>query len=177
MAQFDQFIKIDSIPGESTDAKHMDEIEVLSYHFGMTHGEAGASSTGGARTGGRISHKPFTFTKLVDKASAKVLEKACDGSHIPKAVFTAHRATGDKQKYLQIDMDHVVVSSFTNKVASSEERELGSVKGAGEMLHIEEVSLNYGAIKFTYTHTDHETGKAKGDVVAGWSLIKNAKHG
>jgi len=177
MAQFDQFIKIDQIPGESTDAKHIDEIEVISWGIGMSHGEAGASSTGGARTGGRISHKPFVFTKLLDKASAKLLEKACDGTHIPKAVFQAHRATGDKQKYLQIDMDHLVVSHFETRPPEESERQALSRTGAGEMLQIEEVRLNYGAIKFTYTHTDHETGKAKGDVVAGWSLIKNAKHG
>ena len=43
------------------------------------------------------------------------------------------------------------------------------------MLQLEEISLNYGTIKFTYTATDHATGKPSGDVVAGWSLIKNAK--
>ena len=96
MAEYDYFIKIDQIPGESTDDKHKDEIEVLSYSFGMVHGETGAASTGGARTGGRVKHQPFNFVKLVDKASAKLLEKACDGTHIPKAVFTAHRATGQK---------------------------------------------------------------------------------
>jgi len=175
MAQFDYFIKIDQIPGESTDAKHTDEIEVLSYSFGMSHGEAGASSTGGARTGGRIAHKPFLFTKLIDKASAKLLEKACDGTHIPKAVFTAHRATGEKQKYLQIDLGDIVVSSFHSKLPDESERQATEEKGGGIMLQIEEVALNYGSIKFTYTHTDHQTGKAKGDVVAGWSLIKNAK--
>lgn len=175
MAQFDQFIKIDSIPGESTDAKHVGEIEVLSYSFGMQHGEGGASSTGGARTGGRISHKPFVFTKLIDKASAKLMEKACDGSHIPKAVFQAHRATGEKQKYLQIDFENLVVSRFESKLPDESERQIESRTGAGEMLQIEEVALNYGSIKFTYTETDHDTGKPKGDVVAGWSLTKNTK--
>jgi type VI secretion system secreted protein Hcp len=175
MAQFDYFIKIDQIPGESTDAKHMDEIEVLTYSFGMSHGEAGASSTGGARTGGRIAHKPFVFTKLVDKASAKLMEKACDGTHIPKAVFTAHRATGDKQKYLQIDFADLIVSSFHSSHPENSERQSSEEQGGGVMLQIEEVALNYGSIKFTYTHTDHQTGKPKGDVVAGWSLIKNAK--
>jgi len=173
MAQFDYFIKIDQIPGESTDAKHTDEIEVLSYSFGMSHGEAGASSTGGARTGGRIAHKPFLFTKLIDKASAKLLEKACDGTHIPKAVFTAHRATGDKQKYLQIDFEHIVVSRFESKLPDESERQAESRTGAGEMLQIEEVALNYGSIKLTYTETDHGTGKAKGDIKAHWDLKAN----
>ena len=32
---FDAFLKIDGIPGESTDDKHKDWIEVLSFDFGM----------------------------------------------------------------------------------------------------------------------------------------------
>ena len=33
---FDAFLKIDGIPGESTDDKHKDWIEILSFDFGMT---------------------------------------------------------------------------------------------------------------------------------------------
>lgn len=175
MAQFDYFIKIDQIPGESTDEKHKDEIEVLSYQFGMEHGDAGSSSTGGARTAGRVRHKPFQFTKVIDKASAKLLEKCCNGTHIPKAVFTAHRAQGDKQKYLQIDFTDIIVSNWKAAPQPAVERSIAGEGGGGVMLQEESVELNYGSIKFTYTATDHKTGKAAGDVVAGWDLIANKK--
>jgi len=175
MAQFDYFIKIDQIPGESTDEKHKDEIEVLTYSFGMEHGDTGSTSTGGARTGGRIRHQPFVFTKVIDKASPKLLEKACDGTHIPKAVFTAHRATGQKQKYLQIDLSDLIVSSWITKQQDATERGAEAAAGGGVMLQIEEVALNYATIKFTYTLTDHLTGKPAGDVAAGWDLAKNKK--
>lgn len=175
MAQFDYFIKIDSIPGESTDEKHKDEIEVLSFSFGMQHGDAGSASTGGARTAGRIRHKPFEFTKVFDKASAKLLEKCCDGSHIPKACFKANRATGTKQKYLQIDFTDIIVSHWKSAPQASSERHIEGQAGGGVMLQTEHVELNYGSIKFTYTATDHKTGKASGDVVAGWDLIQNKK--
>ena len=175
MAQLDYFIKIDGIPGESTDEKHKDEIEVLSYEFGMKHGDAGSSSTGGARTAGRVAHKPFTFTKVTDKASAKLLEKCCNGTHIPKAVFTAHRATGDKQKYLQIDFTDIIVSSWNSAQLPASERQIAGEAGGGLMLQEEKVELNYGSIKMTYTFTDHKTGKPAGDVVAGWDLIANKK--
>jgi type VI secretion system secreted protein Hcp len=36
MAAFDYFLKIDGIPGESTDSKHKDEIDVLSWSWGET---------------------------------------------------------------------------------------------------------------------------------------------
>jgi type VI secretion system secreted protein Hcp len=175
MAQLDYFIKIDQIPGESTDEKHKDEIEVLSYSFGMKHGDAGSTSTGGARTAGRVAHKPFLFSKVTDKASAKLLEKCCNGTHIPKAVFTAHRATDTKQKYLQIDFTDIIVSSWSSTQSATTERGAGAEAGGGVMLMEENVELNYGSIKFTYTATDHKTGKPSGDVVAGWDLVANKK--
>ena len=127
MAQLDYFIKIDQIPGESTDEKHKDEIEVLSFDFGMEHGDGGSSSTGGSRTAGRVRHKPFKFVKVTDKASAKLLEKCCDGTHIPKAVFTAHRAQGAKLKFLQIDFTDVLVSSWQTSQTPSSERAIACV--------------------------------------------------
>jgi type VI secretion system secreted protein Hcp len=175
MAQLDYFIKIDQIPGESTDEKHKDEIEVLSYTFGMKHGDAGSTSTGGARTAGRVAHRPFQFSKVTDKASAKLLEKCCNGTHIPKAVFTAHRATDQKQKYLQIDFTDIIVSSWSSTQLPTTERGAGAEAGGGVMLQEEAVELNYGSIKFTYTATDHKTGKPAGDVVAGWDLVANKK--
>ena len=175
MSELDYFIKIDQIPGESTDEKHKDEIEVLSYAFGMKHGDAGSTSTGGARTAGRVSHQPFRFTKVTDKASAMLLEKCCNGTHIPKAVFTAHRATGQMQKYMQIDLSDIIVSFWGSALTAPTDREEGAEAGGGTKLTYEEVSLNYGSIKFTYTVTDHKTGKAAGDVFAGWDLVANKK--
>lgn len=175
MAQHDYFIKIDQIKGESTDEKHKDEIEIISYAFGMKHGDAGSSSTGGARTAGRVTHAPFVFTKVTDIASPKLLEKCCDGTHIPKAVFTAHRATGSKQKYLQVDFTDLIVSNWQTAQAPPSERGLDAEAGSGVMLQMETVALNYGSIKFIYTATDHKTGKPSGDVQAGWDLIANKK--
>ena len=41
----DFFLKIDGIPGESTDAKHKDEIDVLSWSWGAN--QTGTMSYGG----------------------------------------------------------------------------------------------------------------------------------
>ena len=40
MAAVDYFIKFDGIKGESTDAKHKDEIDVESWSWGETHAGA-----------------------------------------------------------------------------------------------------------------------------------------
>ena len=43
---FDAFLKVDGIPGESTDDKHKDWIEVLSFNHGVSQPAGGS---GGAR--------------------------------------------------------------------------------------------------------------------------------
>ena len=43
----DYFLKIDSVPGESLDARHHDEIEVLSYSWGETNAGPMSAGSGG----------------------------------------------------------------------------------------------------------------------------------
>jgi type VI secretion system secreted protein Hcp len=159
---FDAFLKISDIPGESTDDKHKDWIEVLSYAHGLSQ-PATTRSTAGAASGERCNHQDFSVVKVLDKASAKLALFCCNGKHIPSVKLELCRATGDKTKYMEYLMTDVIVSSV---------RPGGSSHG-GENLPLEEVSFNYGKIEWTYTETDHGTGKPKGDVKANWDLKAN----
>ena len=67
---FDAFIKIDGIPGESTDDKHKDWIEILSFHWGVSQPSSGGRSTGGAASAERCNHTDFSIVHTLDKASA-----------------------------------------------------------------------------------------------------------
>lgn len=160
---FDAFLKIDGVPGESTDDKHKDWIEVLSYSHGLSQPAAGARSTGGAGSAERCNHQDFSIVKVLDKASPKLALFCCNGNHIKSVKLELCRATGDKQKYMEYLLSDVIVSGV---------RPGGSAQG-GETLPLEEVSFNYGKIEWTYTETDHQTGKPKGDVKAHWDLVHN----
>ncbi len=160
---FDCFIQIQDIPGESTDDKHGGWIEVLSYSHGLAQPTSGSSSSGGGRSAERCDHQDFSIVKTLDKASPKLALYCCNGAHIPKITVELCRASGDKQKYMQYVLSESIVSSV---------RPGGSSQG-GEELPLEEVSFNYGKIEWVYTETDHKTGKAKGDVKAGWDLTAN----
>ena len=59
MAAVDYFIKFDGIKGESTDAKHKDEIDVESWSWGETHAGAAASGGGGGRRQGLDAGLPL----------------------------------------------------------------------------------------------------------------------
>jgi type VI secretion system secreted protein Hcp len=160
---FDAFLKVSTVPGESTDDKHKDWIEVLSYSWGVSQPSAGSRSTAGAASAERTNHQDFSIVKVLDKASVKLFLSCCKGEHIPEVKLELCRATGDKTKYMEYKMTDVLVTSM---------RPGGSAHG-GETLPLEEVSFNYGKIELTYTETDHGTGKPKGDVKSNWDLKIN----
>jgi type VI secretion system secreted protein Hcp len=160
---FDAFLKIETIPGESSDSKHANWIEVLSYSHVVSQLSSGSASSGGARSSSRCDHADFSVVKTLDKASPLLNLACCNGEHIKKVDLHLSRATGDKQVYMKYEMEDVIVSSV---------RPGGSSKG-GEPLPLEEVSFNYGKISWTYTETDHKSGKAKGDIKKFWDLTTN----
>ncbi len=160
---FDTFLKIGTIPGESTDDKHKDWIEVLSFSHGVSQPATGSVSSGGARSAERCDHSDFSIVKSLDKASPKLNLACCNGEHIKEVTVELCRATQDKARYMQYKMEDVIVTSV---------RPGGSAQG-GETLPLEEVSFNYAKISWVYTETDHKTGKAKGDVQTHWDQGAN----
>ncbi len=160
----DMFLKITTIPGESTDDKHKDWIEVLSFSWGVSQPSAGARSSGGAAASERCNHQDFSIVHTLDKASPKLFLACCKGEHIPEVKLELCRATGDKTKYMEYKMEDVIVTSV---------RPGGSAQGS-ETLPLEEVSFNYGIITLDYILTDHKTGKGKGSAGATkWDLTIN----
>lgn len=160
---FDCFIQIEGIPGESTDDKHTNWIEVLSYSHAVSQMSSGRASTSGGRTGERCDHTDFSITKTLDKASPKLALFCCNGTHIPKITMELCRATGDKQKYMVYILSDVIISSVSP----------GGASQGGESIPVETVTMNYGKIEWVYTETDHKTGKPKGDVKTHWDLTTN----
>ena len=161
---FDGFIKIDGIEGESNDSKHKNEIEVLSYSFGVSQAITGTVSSTGTFTGQRADLSPLSFTKQLDKSSPKLKVACASGEHVKSAVLTLCRAGGDKQPYMEYKLTDVLVSGV---------RAGGASHGEGGV-PIEEVSLHYGKIEWKYTVIGLD-GKPAGNVSAGWNLKENKK--
>jgi type VI secretion system secreted protein Hcp len=160
---FDAFLKMTTIPGESTDDKHKDWIEILSYNQGVSQPRVGTGSSSGAQSAQRADFGDFSFVHHLDKASPKLFLACATGEHISEATLQLHRATGDKQKYMEYKMTDVIVTSV---------RPAGASQG-GDTLPLEEFSLNYSKIEWTYTSTDNKTGKPMGDVKTHWDRSIN----
>lgn len=130
------FARIDTIEGESSDARHKGEIDVLSWSWGVSHsGAVGRGAGGGA---GRASFHDFNFTHHVDKASP-ILMKACStGQHIKDATITVRKAGEGQQDYLIITMTDLLVTSVSTSVSAE-----GDTTMEGVTLAFAKVDLEY----------------------------------
>jgi type VI secretion system secreted protein Hcp len=91
----DMFMQIDDIKGESTDASHKDEIEVLS--FGWATKQSGSAHSGTGAGSGKVSVGDLSFTKYVDRSSPVLFKLCCNGKHFQAAQLTIRKAGGPSQ--------------------------------------------------------------------------------
>ena len=126
----DIFAKIGDIKGESVDAKHKDEIEVLSLSWGVTN--SATIKTGGGGSASKASFQDLAFLHSIDKASPNLLHACATGAHIKEATITHRKAGKGQQEYLIIKMNDVIVTSValsdTSSGASSENVSLAFAK-------------------------------------------------
>src|SRR5262249_51821707 len=162
---FDAFIKLDGIPGESTDDKHKEWIEVLSFNHGITQPVSATASSAGGAPSERCQHQDFVIVKYLDKASPKLYEFCSTGQPIKEITLELCRAGGDKLKYMEVKMEEAIVSHVAP----------GGNGKAGDNLPTESVSFNYGRIKWTYTQQKRPDGTGGGNVTGGWDLTANKK--
>ena len=130
------FARIGTIQGESQDDKHKDEIEVLSWSWGVS--QSGTIVHGGGGGAGRASFQDFNFTHSVDKASPVLMTACATGEHIKDATITVRKAGKDEQEYLVIEMTDVLVTSV-------------STSGSEGDTPMEAVALAFAGVDLDYT--------------------------
>ena len=168
---FDAFLNIDGVPGESTDDKHKGWIEILSFSHGANQPSSATASSAGGGTTERVTFDDLTVTKHIDKASAKLHELCASGKHIATVTLQLNRAGGDKLQYMEVKMEQVIISAVqaTGNAAGTTTGNAGTP----DNLPVEEVSFNFGKIKWTYTQQKRADGSGGGNVTGGWDLTAN----
>jgi type VI secretion system secreted protein Hcp len=107
----DIFAKLGDIKGESLDNKHKDQIELLSWSWGVAN--AGQRSTGGGGRSGKPTFLDLSFTHKIDKASPSLLRGCAIGQHLKEATITRRKAGKGQQEFLVIMMNDVTITSVT----------------------------------------------------------------
>jgi len=154
----DIFLKLGDVNGDSVDKVHAGEIDVLAWGWGMTQsGDMHAASGGGA---GRVDVQDISFTKKVDRASPNLIKFCCNGEAFKTATLTVRKAGKDPLEYLVIELENVVISSFS----------LGG--SPGDEVLTENVSLNFAKFKYVYT-AQMDDGSGGASIDAGYDIRTN----
>jgi type VI secretion system secreted protein Hcp len=141
----DIFAKLGDIKGESLDSKHKEEIEVLSFSWGVSN--AGPSGSGG--TAGKATFRELTMLHKVDKASPVLMKACATGQHLPQVTITQRKAGKDQHDYLIIKMNDVIITSVSDETAAGQ-------PGSETV-----------ALAFSKVHLEHKVFKADGSATSG----------
>ena len=131
----DIFAKIGDIKGESLDSKHKDEIEVLSFSWGLTNG-ANIGAGGGAGAG-KATFQDLTIVHTIDKASPLLMKACATGQHLKEATITHRKAGKGQQEFLIVKMNDVLITGVVHGGAT------GSPASESVSLVFAKVDLEY----------------------------------
>lgn len=139
-AASDLFLKIDTIPGESTAETHPGEIEILAWSWGMDRPST-AMTTSLALSLGRPCVSEISMSKFVDKASPKLMGALIGGTVLSRVKLSVSQTGGlaAPVDYFTIDMSNAYVTSL---------QESGS---AGGDRPVENFALKFAQATVTYT--------------------------
>jgi type VI secretion system secreted protein Hcp len=125
------------INGEAQDSSHKNEIEVLSWSWGIQ----GRSSLGGGGATGKATMRELRIIKKVDKASTALMSALRTNEAIKEAVLTLRKTGGSKLEYLKITIQDGRVTAL--------DIDAGDTSGSSTL--VEKVSFTFNKIAVEYT--------------------------
>ncbi len=151
----DAVLRIDNIQGESTVAGHSNEIDILSYSYGIS--SCNQVSSGSTKTS---SCRPITsemsFMMVLNRATMQLKNAITSGKIIPSADFTYIKMGDTPFEYYKVHMENINVTSIQES-GSSEKPTVS-------------LSLAFSRIAWKYTMQDPNTGGAGEVTTGGWDF-------
>ncbi|MDR0587675.1 MAG: type VI secretion system tube protein Hcp [Burkholderiales bacterium] len=161
----DIYLKFDNptVNSESMDKDHAGWIEVDFWESTLKQPRSVTASTAGGHTSERTEHAPMVFHKLLDLSSPLLYQHLSGGTTFDEVTVEFFRADGEgnRVKYLEIKMKHVIISSIRSYVP-----EVSSP--------FEVFELKYASIQWKYSKQSGGGGLS-GVTQGAWSLTKNDK--
>ena len=132
MAIADMFLKVQGVRGEAADRDHKDEIDVVSWSWGL---DAPTSFVSGEATGA-VTVSELHVVKRVDLSSPTLMGFLRSRKPIPSAQLVVRKAGSTPLEYFKIEMENVRVNGLR---AESQSLEL-----------MEQVRLGFQKVRVTY---------------------------
>jgi type VI secretion system secreted protein Hcp len=151
-----QFARVGKVKGESCTDGHVDDIELLSWHWGAQSSSALGSTAATARR----QYRPLVITKGIDASSVGLLSALAKNDEITEAKLTMRKAGGEALDYYKL------------KVAGGRVVDIAyDVDATGRP--VERVTLNFSRFEVEYKRQQGSGsgsgGMAFGDDVAATS--------
>lgn len=154
----DMFIKLEGLTGESKDAKHKNEIDVLAWSWGLSN--SGSFHTGGGGGSGKANFQDLSFTKYVDASSPALMLAAANGDHFKSALVTVRKAGKAPLEYIKITLKKVLITSLSTGGSGGEDR------------LTENVTLNFAEMALAYQE-QKEDGTGAPAKEFKWNIEEN----
>ena len=152
------FLKLDGVAGEATQKGHKDEIEVMSFSWGVSHPTAVGHTD--RRRAGRAQVSDINFMMRNGKASPTLMLACATGRHLKEGLFIIEKAGEQPFQFYKLSISDVLVTSY--QVSGSEE------------VPTESFSLNFRKLELTETVQDAKGGIAE-SVEVGFDFARNRK--
>jgi type VI secretion system secreted protein Hcp len=158
----DYFLKLAGITGESKDAKHKDEIELVAFSWGVTSQTVGGGGGGGRRPG-KATLTDVEVAMPVTRAGPQLFLACASGQHIKDATLSVRRSGGKNQlEYLKYKFSDVLITSYQESGTPDQDRPVDVVRFA------------FGTIEMSYTEQKPD-GSGGATTKVGWDLTQNKK--
>lgn len=151
----DIFLRLGDIKGESSDARHRDEICVLSWDFGIT--QALIRNVGGGAAAAKPQFRNLRFAHGIDAASPAIMLACASAKRMKEAVLSVRRIGDPATDMIVLRLEAVLVVSVESAVNEAN----------GELY--ETVALAYDKIKFDYVPVEPE-GAASAAHSFAWAV-------
>ncbi|KDB09059.1 protein of unknown function DUF796 [Burkholderia sp. lig30] len=157
MAQ-DIFLKLTGIDGESRDALHSHEIDVLTWDWSVS--QQSDMHSGSGRGTGKCAVDDLIFEHYVDRASPNLMLHCLAGKHIDQATLVMRKAGGTPLEYLKITMDDVLITR------------VHPISNYNMAMPREEVHLSFACVRQEYAIQNAQGGHG-GTVSMGYDIKTN----
>ncbi|WP_335619121.1 Hcp family type VI secretion system effector [Limnobacter sp.] len=156
----DMFLKIGDVKGDSVDAKHKGEIELIRAKWGISLSSTNQTGRGGCA--GRPELQALSITKYVDRSSPVLHALCCAGMQFEQAVLVKRKSGAVPLEYFKFTMKDVVISNVSMHL------------GESDQLDQETITLSFAEYveEFIPQNADGSGGAA---VRHGFNVAKNLK--
>ncbi len=154
------FLRLGNIRGESTDSRHKDEIDILSFTQSFINNSVVALGGGGG-SAGKVQCGAITVIKNIDRASPLLLRAVATGEHIRDGRLTFRNEDSENlADYYTIDLRDVLVSELTQTDNPDPNR------------IVEKLVLNASVYIFSYK-PQNKDGSLGAEVRFGFDCLRN----